>query len=123
MARAYEALVGAIFLDGGIAKVRAFVKQSLAEEFAALRDSGMPYDPKSRLQEVIQSRWQTTPSYKLLKTEGPDHARRFTVQVMVGGAALGRRRGPQQADGREGSGAAGAESTSKSRARRSVSVS
>lgn len=89
MARAYEALVGAIFLDGGIPRVRAFVKRTLADELQALRDSGMPYDPKSRLQEVIQSRWQTTPSYKLLKTEGPDHARRFTVQVVVNGRALG----------------------------------
>ena len=89
MARAYEALVGAIFLDGGIAKVRTFVKKSLALELAALREIGMPYDPKSKLQEVVQSRWQTTPSYKLLRTEGPDHARRFTVQVMVGGESFG----------------------------------
>lgn len=89
MARAYEALVGAIFLDGGITKVRAFIKRSLREELQALRKTGMPYDPKSRLQEVVQSRWQTTPSYKLMKTEGPDHARRFTVQVLVGRKALG----------------------------------
>ena len=93
MARTYEALVGAIFLDGGIAKVRSFVKRSLAEELAGLRKSGMPYDPKSKLQEVVQSRWQTTPSYKLLHTEGPDHARRFTVQVMVGGRSLGKGEG------------------------------
>lgn len=89
MARVYEALVGAIFLDGGIAKVRAFVKRSLGPELEALRNSGMPYDPKSKLQELVQSKWQTTPSYKLLRTEGPDHARRFTVQVMVGGKSLG----------------------------------
>lgn len=89
LARAYEALVGAIFLDGGIVRTRTFIKRSLAQEFAALRKSGMPSDPKSRLQEVIQSRWQTTPSYKLLKTEGPDHARRFTVQVVVSGKPLG----------------------------------
>lgn len=89
MARAYEALLGAIFLDGGIVKVRAFVKRSLGVELAALRKSGMPYDPKSKLQEVIQSKWQTTPSYKLMRTEGPDHARRFTVQVMVGGRSMG----------------------------------
>ena len=89
MARAYEALVGAIFLDGGIAKVRAFVKRSLGVELASLRNGGMPHDPKSRLQEVIQSRWQTTPSYKLLRTDGPDHARRFTVQVMVSGKSFG----------------------------------
>ena len=89
LARAYEALVGAIFLDGGFARARAFIKASLKEEFTALQKKGMPHDPKSRLQEVIQSRWQTTPVYRLLKTEGPDHARRFTVQVMVGGRALG----------------------------------
>jgi ribonuclease-3 len=89
LARAYESLVGAIFLDGGLARVRQFVRRTLKDELTGLRSAGMPYDPKSRLQEVIQSRWQTTPSYKLVKTEGPDHARRFTVQVVVGGRALG----------------------------------
>ena len=100
IARAYEALVGAIFLDGGIGTVRAFIKRSLSEELQGLRKKGMPPDPKSRLQEVIQSRWQTTPSYKLLKTEGPDHARRFTVQVMVGGKplAIGEGRSKQMAE-------------------------
>ncbi len=89
LARAYEAVVGAIFLDGGIVKVRTFIRRTLGDELKALRESGMPSDPKSRLQEVIQSRWQTTPSYRLMKTEGPDHARRFTVQVMVSGRSLG----------------------------------
>ncbi len=89
LARVYEALVGAVFLDGGWPRVRSFVKFSLKDEFTALRQKGMPYDPKSRLQEVVQSRWQTTPSYRLVKTEGPDHARRFTVQVVVGGKGLG----------------------------------
>jgi len=92
-ARAYEALVGAIFLDGGIRAARAFIKRSLRDELQALRRKGMPYDPKSRLQEVVQSRWQTTPSYRLLKTEGPDHARRFTVQVVLGGKPLGEGEG------------------------------
>lgn len=89
LARAYEALVGAVFLDGGWARVRSFVKFSLKDEFTALRQKGMPYDPKSRLQEVVQSQWQTTPAYRLVKTEGPDHARRFTVQVAVGGKGIG----------------------------------
>ncbi len=89
LARAYEALVGAVFLDGGFARVKRFVKHSLRDEFTALRQKGMPYDPKSRLQEVVQSRWQTTPSYRLVKSEGPDHARRFTVQVVVTGKPLG----------------------------------
>ncbi len=89
LARAYEALVGAIFLDGGLTKVRAFVKRTLKPELSSLRMGGMPHDPKSRLQEVIQSRWQTTPTYKLVRTEGPDHARRFTVQVQINGRPLG----------------------------------
>lgn len=89
LARTYEAVVGAVFLDAGIARVRSFVKRTLSGELKALQKSGMPHDPKSRLQELIQSRWQTTPSYRLVKTEGPDHARRFTVQVLVGGRELG----------------------------------
>jgi ribonuclease-3 len=89
LARAYEALVGAVFLDGGFLKARAFIRASLKEEFTSLRKIGMPYDPKSRLQEVIQSRSQTTPAYKLVRTDGPDHARRFTVEVIVEGEALG----------------------------------
>jgi ribonuclease-3 len=89
LARAYEALVGAIFLDRGLARVRVFVRRSLKEELAALRAAGTPHDPKSRLQEIIQSRWQATPAYRLIKTEGPDHARSFTVQVVVDGRVLG----------------------------------
>lgn len=89
LARAYEAVVGAVFLDGGFRSARAFIRKSLKEEFTALQKKGMPYDPKSRLQELIQSRWQTTPAYRLVKTEGPDHARRFTVQVVVSGRSLG----------------------------------
>jgi ribonuclease-3 len=89
LARAYEALAGALFLDGGLAKVRRFVRKTLKDELAALRDKGLPFDPKSRLQELVQSRWQSTPAYRLVKTEGPDHARRFTVQVIVNGAVVG----------------------------------
>jgi ribonuclease-3 len=89
LARAYEAVAGAIFLDGGLAKVRAFVRKTLKDELASLRDKGLPFDPKSRLQELVQSRWQTTPAYRLIKTEGPDHARRFTVQVLVNGDVMG----------------------------------
>jgi len=100
LAGAYEALVGAIFLDGGMARARTFVRKSLAVEFAGLRERGMPHDPKSRLQEIAQSRWQTTPTYRLLKSEGPDHARRFTVEVLTSGRvlAVGEGRSKQMAE-------------------------
>lgn len=89
LARAYEALVGALFLDGGLPRVRRFVKASLADEFRDLRNKAVLADPKSRLQEVAQSRWQTTPSYRLVKAQGPDHARRFTVEAVIQGDVLG----------------------------------
>lgn len=100
LARAYEALVGALFLDGGLPRVRRFVRNTLNAELQGLRHRSVPADPKSRLQEMVQSRWQTTPSYRLLKAEGPDHARRFTIEVVVRGDLLGvgEGRSKQQAE-------------------------
>lgn len=100
LARAYEALVGAVFLDGGLARVRRFVKKTLNAELQGLRQRPVPADPKSRLQELVQSRWQSTPSYRLLRAEGPDHARRFSIEVLVGEDVLGvgEGRSKQQAE-------------------------
>jgi ribonuclease III len=93
LAHAYEALVGAIFLDQGLPAARKFVLRSLEQEFASLPVRPFPLDPKSRLQELSQSRYQTPPHYLLVEAEGPDHARRFTVEVMIDGASLGIGRG------------------------------
>jgi len=100
LARAYEALVGALFLDGGLPRVRRFVKASLTDEFRGLRHKAVLADPKSRLQEVAQSRWQTTPSYRLVRAQGPDHARRFTVEAVIQDDVLGvgKGRSKQQAE-------------------------
>ncbi len=93
LAHAYEALVGAIFLDRGLAAARRFVRRSLEQEFKALPERQFPLDPKSRLQEVSQSRYQTPPHYRLVEAEGPDHARRFTVEVLIDGNSLGTGQG------------------------------
>ena len=89
LAHVYEALVGAIFLDGGLAKVRRFVLRSLQEEFDLAEGRGVPLDAKSQLQERSQSLYQSTPHYHLIETEGPDHARRFTIEVVIDGRVLG----------------------------------
>ena len=85
----YEAIVGAIFLDRGLATARRFVLTSLRSEFEEIDAEGFPLDPKSRLQEISQSRYQDTPSYNVIDTQGPDHARRFTVEAVVQGETLG----------------------------------
>jgi ribonuclease-3 len=97
---AYEAVVGAAYLDGGIDKARRFIMRSLAPELAALPKGRIPADPKSRLQEVLQARYQRPPTYKVLRDEGPDHSKVFTVQVSVGRKVLGEGQGKskQQAE-------------------------
>jgi ribonuclease-3 len=93
LAHAYEALVGAVFLDRGLATARRFVRQSLEPEFESLPVRPFPLDSKSRLQELSQSRYQTPPQYRLVEAVGPDHARRFTIEVLVQGRPMGRGEG------------------------------
>lgn len=98
----YEALVGAIFLDQGLAPARDFVLRSLEDEIESVKDGGSPLDAKSRLQELCQERFQSTPIYELVESEGPDHARLFTVEAIVDGQTRGKGTGSskQQAEKR-----------------------
>lgn len=89
LSRVYEALVGAIFLDRGLATTRRFVRASLEDEFADVSESAFPDDPKSRLQELSQSLHQSAPVYRLLEARGPDHDRQFTVEAVIDGETLG----------------------------------
>jgi ribonuclease-3 len=78
-----EALVGALFLDAGLNGAANFIEAS----WAKFLDNGKaPKDPKSALQEWAQGRGRPLPEYQVLKSEGPDHAPRFTVSVSVEGA-------------------------------------
>ena len=89
LAHAYESLVGAIFIDRGLPAARRFVLDSLEEEFGHASERAFPMDPKSRLQEMSQSLFQRTPQYRLVDAQGPDHARKFTVEALVDGETLG----------------------------------
>jgi ribonuclease-3 len=89
LACAYEAVVGAIFLDRGLDAARRFITSSLRPEFEQMRRQPFPADPKSALQELTQAQFQAAPVYRMLRSEGPDHARKFTVEVTVGGKSIG----------------------------------
>ena len=83
LANLYEAVVGAIFLDGGFEAAQKFVLSTLAPEMErALSDSAQD-NPKQRFQELCQARWSCLPSYDLLETRGPAHARAFLVVAGV----------------------------------------
>lgn len=90
MANTFEAVLGAIFLDLGIETAQQFVQASLLPLFAAEIEKGAPRDPKSQLQELVQSKLQTSPKYKILATTGPDHAKVFTVGVFLKGEQFGQ---------------------------------
>jgi len=89
LADTYEALIAAIYLDGGVEQARAFI----VREFAPLldevrREGGAGHDHKSALQEYLQSHDRPLPEYRLAGTLGPDHQKLFQVEVSVGGEAL-----------------------------------
>jgi ribonuclease-3 len=93
LACAFEAIVGAALLDSGLTKARALVLRCLKPELAQVTAGKVTLDSKSRLQQMAQSRWQAMPSYRTVAAEGPDHAKVFTVEVLVDDRALGQGQG------------------------------
>jgi ribonuclease-3 len=86
LADGYEALIAAIYLDGGIEHVRAFVAREFAPLLADARRIGAGgQDHKSALQELVQARGAPLPEYRLVGTIGPDHRKLFQVEVVVSG--------------------------------------
>jgi ribonuclease III len=86
---ALEAVLGAVYLDGGVAAAEALVLRLFGDALAAVQETGAPRgDYKTALQEWTQARGLGLPAYRLEATEGPDHARRYTVVVALGGKAL-----------------------------------
>jgi len=97
LADGYEALIAAIYLDGGIDAARAFLKREFGSLVAGARRGGVAgQDYKSGLQELVQARSQPLPEYRLVGTFGPDHEKRFEVEVLVGGESLAKASGPSK---------------------------
>jgi ribonuclease III len=96
LANALEALIGAVYLDGGLEAARAFISRVLAAEFSDLRDSpelSGGGDWKSRLQEWVHKHEGTSPQYRLVQESGPDHQKVFAITVEIRGNVLGRGEG------------------------------
>ena len=83
-ANAYEAVVAALYLDGGLEAAHRFVRDEFAAEIASGGDFGAR-DHKSRLQELLQARGEALPSYVVAAEEGPSHRRVFRVRCVIGG--------------------------------------
>jgi ribonuclease-3 len=89
LAGALEAVIAAVYLDRGLITARDVVIRLLSADWSELTKSDAGVDYKSRLQELIQSKFQQPPSYRLVGETGPDHNKRFTVEVTVNNEVLG----------------------------------
>jgi len=99
LADGYEALIAAIYLDGGIEHVRAFIVREFAPLLEEARNAGVTgQDFKSALQELLQARDLPLPEYRLVSTFGPDHRKQFEIEVVVRGEGLAVATGSSKKD-------------------------
>ena len=92
LADTVEAIIGAIFIDRGIADAEEFIKENLLVDVEA-RASQPLKDFKSRLQELVQSQSLPTPKYQVVEESGPDHDKKFVIEVTVSGKPWGKGEG------------------------------
>ncbi len=95
LANAFEALVCAIYLDGGMRKCQAFVISAI-ERFTPDIEQETSRNFKAELQNYVQKEYQKIPSYKDLSAVGPDHEKTFEVSVSIKGKIYGKGRGPSK---------------------------
>jgi ribonuclease-3 len=93
LADAFEAVIGAIYLDSGLPAADRFIDRYLLNGVDKILSDSQHTNHKSLLQEYVQEEFKTHPKYKITAQEGPDHEKTFTVEVAVKGTVLGRGRG------------------------------
>ncbi|MBZ0271328.1 ribonuclease III [bacterium] len=84
LADVFESVIGAIYLDQGFGAAHDFVKRQFAEVFAGKVERLLVVDYKTRVQEITQERFNTLPDYRHVAAKGPDHDKRFEVELWVG---------------------------------------
>ncbi len=85
----FEAVIGALYLDQGLPAVKSLVEQLVSPALAEIMAESLHKDAKSEFQVWAQARYNITPHYDVIHTSGPDHAKQFTVHVLLGDAVWG----------------------------------
>ena len=96
LANAFEATTGAIYLDKGYEAAKKYITDNILSTLPQILEEESWRDPKSYLQEISQARDSFTPIYKVLKEDGPDHDKNFTLGVFVGDKKMGEGEGPSK---------------------------
>ncbi|MBM3261078.1 ribonuclease III [Candidatus Kaiserbacteria bacterium] len=100
LANAFEAMIGAIYLDAGYDAARTFIATNIFHKADEVVEKRLWQDSKSRLQEIAQEKMGITPTYELVSQVGPDHDKRFMTAVYLGGAraAVGEGKSKQESE-------------------------
>ncbi len=98
LSSAFEAIIAAIYIDGGFNAVYPVVRYLFAPLFKNENCMISFQDHKTKLQEIIQGKFRLTPTYHLLNTTGPDHAKMFEIEVRIRDSILARAIGPSKKD-------------------------
>ena len=107
LADAFEAIIGAIYLDAGYASAESFILKNLCSKIDDVIASRSYQDAKSRFQEVAQEKRGITPAYETLSEIGPDHDKRFMVGVFIGTAEIARGEGKSKQEAEQAAAQAG----------------
>jgi len=83
LANALEAIIGAIYLDQGLARASRFVKKNVLSVLPNIIEKEIIKDPKTQFQEITQEKFRVTPRYEVIKEWGPDHAKRFLIGLYL----------------------------------------
>ncbi|MBU6388275.1 ribonuclease III [Patescibacteria group bacterium] len=107
LADAFEAIIGAVYLDQGFAAAEAFIAKNIFNKIDKVIANRSYQDAKSRFQELAQEKRGTTPAYETLSEVGPDHDKRFTVGVFIGDEEIARGEGQSKQEAEQAAAIAG----------------
>jgi ribonuclease-3 len=98
LSSSFEAVIAAIYLDGGFEPAHRIVSTLFSPFFVDGTDILRSADPKTRFQEKVQATKKLTPTYHLIRSEGPDHEKTFTVEVRIGDQSVAQAQGSSKKD-------------------------
>lgn len=101
LANTFEAFIGALYMDQGIEAIKEFLSATIIPQIQEYVEKKVFKDPKSLLQENVQAKKQNSPLYKVLKEEGPAHAKLFTIAVFIENRQVGMGTGHSKQEAEE----------------------
>ncbi len=107
LADAFEAVLAAIYLDGGFKKAKEFALKTLEDKIKVLIEKKLLFDFKTRFQEIVQEKFGVLPRYRVHKEEGPEHKKIFEIEVFIKNDFYGRGKGKSKKEAEQKAAEAG----------------